>query len=441
MRTSMPILAVGVAVALGVAAGVARAELHDGDVLDASTWQQAEGLLPEEILLHYQHGEYVNQVADPSQPGYLDLRYPADFRAASEANRGRYALSAEGSIVEASSGEQPAYIFGLPFPDIDPADPQAATRIVWNYFYSFWYNGNSHYLNELVMLNRGGVERRIATDVWTLLFDGAPEAAGKPNPNNLLLQRFARVTSPADLEGTTSLTWRFRDADKHDALWTFVPGLRRARQVSALNRSDGFLGSDLSLDDGDFFDGKPEDFTFRLLERRDQYVFMDPYSIRGDAELLPVPGGGWRILWKNVPRIGADDPDWRGVPWAPVSVVLVRRPTWIIEAIPRDPNYLFGRLVLRIDAETYRGSFASKYDRADQLLTSYQISNGAYYAVDDGAAFVSAGGTTVRTAENFLYDRATVVLFPVRNRKNPADTRIPARPELFTVDALSRMGK
>jgi hypothetical protein len=312
---------------------------------------------------------------------------------------------------------------------------------VWNYFYSVWYNGNNHFLTELVMLSPHGIDRRLLTDVRILMYDGAFEARGRSNPNNLLSQTVARVVAPADLNGTISLTWRYRDPDKHDSLWTFVPGLRKPRQVSPLNRSDGFLGSDISIDDGPFFDGKPEDFTFRLIERRDQLVIMDPYSIRGEAEIVPVDGGGWRILWKGVPRIGADDPTWKGLPWAPVSAVLVRRPMWIVEAIPRDPNYLYGRILLRFDAETYQGSFASKYDRAGTLLSSYQASTGAYYTIDGEHAYIPAGGTTVRTGENFLYKRATVVLFPPRKLDNPADYRVPLSPDLFNMDALVRLGK
>jgi hypothetical protein len=211
--------------------------------------------------------------------------------------------------------------------------------------------------------------------------------------------------------------------------------------VSALNRSDGFLGSDISLDDGSFFDGKPEDFTFRLIERRDQLVLMDPYSITGDTEIIPVQGGGWRILWKDVPRLGADDLSWKGLPWAPVSAVLVRRPIWIVEATPRDPNYLYGRIVLRFDAETYQGSFVTKYDRAGTPLMSYQAATGSYYSGDGGRTYIPAGGTTVRTSENFIYKRATVVLFPPRKRENPADYRIPLSADLFNMDALIRLGK
>jgi hypothetical protein len=211
--------------------------------------------------------------------------------------------------------------------------------------------------------------------------------------------------------------------------------------VNPLNRSDGFLGSDLSLDDGPFFDGKPEDFTFRLLERSDMLVLMDPFALRGEAELVALAGGGWRTVWKDVPRIGADDPAWKGLPWAPASAVLVRRPVWIVEAVPKASDYLYGRILLRFDAETYRGSWSSKYDRAGRLLISYQVSNGPFYTPDGGRSWISAGGVAVQTAENHLYDRATVTLFPPRAKENPADWRVSTRAESFGVDALTRAGR
>jgi hypothetical protein len=428
----------------GLLAGHADAAsaLHDGDVLGPSNWEAARDLLPDEILGHYRTGEYQNRIVDLAAPGLRSIQNPPDFQKETVANHGRYALGPSGSIVDPQSGRQPAFVMGLPFPDIDPKDPQAGAKIVWNYSYATWYRGDFHFLTELVMLGRGGVERRIGTDVRQHIYDGAPEARDRENPDNLLLQTVARVIEPADLNGTVSLTWRFRDAERHDSLWTYVPGLRKPRQVSPLNRSDGFLGSDISIDDGPFFDGKPEDFTYRLVERRDQLVLIDPFSVRGEAELVagPAPDGGWRTIWKSVPRIGADDPSWKGLPWAPVSAVLGRRPVWIVEAVPKDPNYLYGRLVLRFDAETYRGTWASKYDRAGTLLTSYQVSTGAYYN-PDGRTWVSTGGIAVQAGESFLYHRATVVLFPPRDPKNAADWRVTNPRELFNPDVLVRLGR
>ena len=418
-----------------------QAALHDGDQLGPANWEAAKGLLPDEILEHYRFGGYINPIMADSALGSDVHRNPPDLLEATQANRGRYVLTPGGSIVEAKSGKQPDYITGLPFNPIDPEDPQAAAKVVWDYFYATWYRGDCHFLLEMVMLGKRGVERRVVTDLQMRMYDGAPEAHGRSNSDNVLLQTLARVVSPADLNGTVSLTWRFRDPDKRDTLWTYVPGLRRPRQLSPLNRSDGFMGSDISLDDGQFFDGKPEDFTFRLLGRQDQLVLMDPYSLRGEADMVALPEGGWRIVWKDVPRIGADDPKWQGLPWAPVSHVLVRRPVWVVEAIPKDPNYLYGRIVLRFDAETYLGSWASKYDRGGTLVASYQVSQGAYYRPDGAQTYVPAGGVGFQIAENLLYNRATVVLFPPRSRQNPADYRVPLRQELFNPDVLVRFGR
>lgn len=436
----------GVAVLVIVASGVialrsSAAPLADGVVLGPSTWEAAKGLLPEEILGHYRRGDYSNRVLDLAALPGTALLNPPDLLESSRSNHGRYALTPAGSIIDAQTGAPPAYIMGLPFDAIDPTDPQAAIKVVWNFFYATWYRGDCRFLSELVMLRAQGVERRVVTDIEMHFYDGAPEAHGQRNPDNLLLQTLARVVSPADLNGTVSLTWRFRDAGQRDMLWTYVPGLRRPRQLSPLNRSDGFMGSDISLDDGTFFDGKPEDFTFRLLGRQEQLVLMDPYSLRGEAELLALPEGGWRIVWKDVPRIGADDPSWKGLPWAPVSAVLVQRPVWIVEATPKDANYLYGRIVLRFDAESYLGSWTSKYDRAGTPVASYQVLQGMYYSPDGGHSYVPGGTIGVQIAENLVYQRATAMLFPPRNPQNAADYRVPLSRDLFDPDALIRLGR
>ena len=72
-----------------------------------------------------------------------------------------------------------------------------------------------------------------------------------------------------------SLSWRYRGADQRDSIWAFVPALRRVRQVSPANRSDGFLGSDMTQDDGAYFDGKVQDFTWKLVGEQDLLVLFD----------------------------------------------------------------------------------------------------------------------------------------------------------------------
>jgi hypothetical protein len=428
--------AIALAILVARAAGAAPSET----ILGPATWEAARGLLPEEILAHYRSGEYANRIVDGTPAPNAPWITP-EFAEATRANRDRFAIGPTGSIVDARTGAQASGLMGLPFPAVDAGDPQAGVKIVWNYVYAVWYRGDYHFLTELVMLGRRGVERRIQTDVKMHVQEGAPDARAGRDGDDLFVQAIARVVAPADLCGTVSLTWRHRDGAKHDSFWTFVPGLRRPRLMDPLNRSDGFLGSDLSLDDGNFFDAKPEDFTFTVQGRQDQLVLIDPFALRGDVDMVPVEGGGWRTLWKDVPRIGADDPGWRGVPWAPVSSVLVRRPVWVVEARPKDRRYLYGRIVLRFDAETYLGSWASKYDRAGNLAASYQVSSGPYQTPDGGRTWIQSGGIPVQIAENLVYKRATAVLFPARAPNNPADMRVPLSSDRFGPDVLVQLGR
>jgi hypothetical protein len=94
-----------------------------------------------------------------------------------------------------------------------------------------------------------------------------------------------------------------------------------------------------------------------------------------------------------------------------------------------------------VDAERYLGCWTSKYDRAGTLVASYQVLQGAYYSLNGGRTYVPGATVGVQTAENFLYKRATVVLFPPRNRENPTDFRVPLSRELFSPDVLVRLGR
>jgi hypothetical protein len=50
---------------------------------------------------------------------------PRAYREATEANSGQVKLSPDGRRLE-------NYVAGMPFPDIDPNDPQAAAKVMWN---------------------------------------------------------------------------------------------------------------------------------------------------------------------------------------------------------------------------------------------------------------------------------------------------------------------
>jgi hypothetical protein len=429
---------IAVAAAAMIAAATAGAAPAPGTILNADTWQQADGLLPPEFLDRYKNGQWQHEVVEaPAGTHFGD----EDFLAAGEKNTGQYALGPDGGIVESGSGKQPAFVYGPPFPVIDKNDPQAGAKIVWNFFYQSYLLGNSHNQVNLDWVGTSGMQRSIGTDVYQHFFDGQPEKyRPKSNEQNFLFQQISAVTAPADLQGTVALTHRFRDPSRRDQAWTFVPALRRVRAVSPANRSDGFLGSDMSQDDGSYFDGKPEDFDWKLVGEGEMLALMDKAAlIDKECDVTPLPNGGFQGKDGLLPRFAYQTKDFTGLAWRPLQseFVLVKRPVWLVEGTPKDKYYLYGKIALRFDKETWRGTYNSKYDWQGQILNSYVPVFGPFFDVNGEWRSSAKLGFTM--AQNWKLDRATV---SYADPKAPVQqSRITFPEGFFNVDQLNRQGK
>ena len=416
--------------------------LKPGDTLDKDTAAKAEGLLPPEILRHYQEGKFSNKIVDwPAN----QFRWESAFQEATLSNKGKYELNDKGTIIDKSTGEQPQYVYGFPFPEIDPNDPKAGAKILWNAYYGYWYLGNSRNEVRLVWANPDGIDREAGQDVFFMYYDGQSEKYRVDNPKNLLMQMIATTTFPTDLQGTTALSWRYRDPEKRDSSWAYVPTLRRVRAVSPTNRSDGFLGSDMSQDDGPFFDGKPEDFEWKLIESKDVLRVVDPLSMEGKGEYRWLPKGGWRTMWtSDAPTVGFQDPSWKGLAWAPVAPALAKRPAWVIEATPKDKYYLYGKVQLYVDKETYQGMYNRKFNWRDELMNTYTIlglMSDKRTRPDGGEDWIWTSNMGYQAAENIKMNRATVSGLEAPGKDPANDRRITFDPEFFDFNTLQRFGK
>jgi hypothetical protein len=422
-------------------ASTAHAELAPGTTLDKTTAEQAKDLLPPEILAHYQKGDYVNPiVAWPEN----ETVWPIDFDAATKANVGKYELGKEGHVVEKANGEQPSFIFGFPFPQIDAKDPGAGSQIIWNYLYRTWYFGNLLAESQINMTSRTALARRLDVEASFMYFDGVPERERpKANTGNFLVKFLTSVKRPADVNGTAALTWRYRDPAKRDSSWTYVPALRRVRAISPANRSDGFLGSDLAQDDGNFFEGKPEDFTWKLAGETDQLRLVDPINLEGKSRNDWVKPNGWNAMWDDIPFIGYMDPQWKGVAWAPRTAALAKRRHWIVEGVPKDRYYLFGKLVMFIDKTSFQGAWDRKFDWKGELINTYQVMAYNPQAItrpDGQIDYVQGSNMAYQTAEAIKLDRATIA-----GIKSTPDSvfhlRVLFDEGKFALDGLAQAGK
>ena len=315
-------------------------------------------------------------------------------------------------------------------------------KILWNNFYRTWYFGNilaESQINWSADAPRATRRHQASLSTTT----ASHRTSARHQPGNFY-KNLALVTGPADLNGTAALTWRYRDATRRDSTWAYVPALRRVRSTSPANRSDGFLGSDESQDDAQFFDAKVEDFTWKLIGQTDQLRISEETNLKGQAKNRWVDGKGWDVQWPDVPFVGYMDPAWKGIAWAPTAAAtLSKRRFWVIEGVPHDKYYLFGKVQLYIDATTYQGAWSRKFGWNGELLAIHQVMawNALPFTRPNGKLDYNQGSNQAyQCIENIQMNRATVAGI----KSSPTAgfyLRIKMNPAVFDVDALARSGK
>ncbi len=432
-------------------------EVPSGTVLGKENWEVAKGHMPDEILEFYKRDEYRHEIIKKEGDAWL---VDPDLIAASKKNAGKFDINENGTVVDKATGKRPDVITGRPFPDIDANDPKAGTKALWNFVYTLFWEGSFHTNSPVNWISRDGLLRKIATDVHFKYYDGQQphlqEMIGE-NPLNILSRTLGVVNEPADVNGIVSLNWRYREGDQIDQSWTYVPALRRVRPINPANRSDGLLGSDISQDDGPYFDGKPEDFNFKLIGEGVALAHFDKLTLDKKSPVRPLEEGeeisdlvpesetGFRLEVPEIDLIASQQEGWKKgeglVAWAPLGVALVPRPVWIVEATPKNAYYVFGRQVMYFDKSTFRGYWKNKYDWKGNALVNWAPPAMAMTPVKggDGREYhlrVGGGGNTA-TALNFKQDRATVTGMPVA----ASDYHIQMDDEIFQTDRLLRAGK
>lgn len=111
--------------------------------------------------------------------------------------------------------------------------------------------------------------------------------------------------SPTNVKGTGFLTYDYPDAQTDDDQWLYLPALRKVRRISAADRGDYFLGTDLSY----------EDIKKESRIAREDYVFSTINTEEIDGHLtyvvegIPVDDatakelGYSRVLWRIDPNM------------------------------------------------------------------------------------------------------------------------------------------
>jgi len=307
-------------------------------ITEANVDTVAEEISPG-VLWCVQHG--MNLAVVP----YKQIVLPKAYQEATEAHAGQVRLLGGGTRLE-------GYVAGMPFPAIDPNDPELATKVMWNYYYRPYFTDDYAWRNfaaDTGVLNSDSgmtVERTYTVRHFGRLFyngrlyiDPKPEL---PNPDGIRYKELTGpILSPLDLKGVGSLSYRFLDLNEQDRTWLYTPTLRRVRRLSTSQRSDSVFGQDTDLDSYYGYSGNIAWMSWRFLGEKKMLGSF--HALHSPVEWCPGKGD---FAFCDV--------------WEP-------RDVFVVEGISKLPQYAYSKRILYIDKETYSVLYMDAYDHSGAL--------------------------------------------------------------------------
>lgn len=253
------------------------------------------------------------------------------------------------------------YVAGLPFPFLDPNDPDVATKIIWNInfhpllsddydlrFYEchientaanqtpdpYAYTAFGHY---------AGYSLIGRTEVEPLPADPDYKISGRT-----WLSAIYPQIALAVVRGTGIIRYRYNDENHGDDTWSYNPKNRRVRRLNeSLNTTATGYGA-WNPDHYAGFNAKPQSYNYKFLGERQVIESVDA---------------------EHVPAITCQTDG--GASTCPEAWEL--RHAYIVEATPRREivDALQSKNVIYVDTEAWNTPYVDTYDRRGELFQNY----------------------------------------------------------------------
>ena len=370
--------------------------LSPGTTLTHSTWQAAVGVLPPEILRLLQAGELAITVQETTDSPLPEAYVEATLKGVGQVNLG-------------DNGELKNYVAGLPFPLLDPSDPQAGLKAAWNLRYrNLGESVEARYT--VALRDHTGATQRSLEFQHVFLY-GLHRAESDANlaeweKEGVFFKEYVHALAPLDLAGFQQIRLHYDRDALADEEWGYDPRTRRVRKT-AYNPLTASAGLNYLTEDRIGFLGYLHPYEWQF---RGRQVVLAPWAIKAEQAHFGGKGGWYPID-----------------PWE-------LRAALVLECRPRDANHPYGKRVFYLDAQTYAILYVLVYDRQGNHFRTFFLcySNPAF----------SPRNTHVRVplfaGESWIDHEAQVaaVLTPKQIVYNQ-----PLGPKLFTVENLLRQGK
>ncbi len=228
--------ALALAIAVVSSAIPAVAQVQPGDIITPANASKVEALVSPGNFILVKHGMTMKII----QTGHLD--WPPPYKAATEQYSPQVSLT--------SDGELKNYVAGLPFPLVNANDPQAATKIMWNFAFRPLYTDDVDARDVEAVSHRAGSADEIEHFTFGHLgfykYVGRTEVAPMPIDPDILKTGIASragaypVLEPAELRGAGIVRQRYAIPGFEDAVWEYSSSSRKLRRLPAAELSDSF---------------------------------------------------------------------------------------------------------------------------------------------------------------------------------------------------------
>jgi hypothetical protein len=378
--------------------GFPRVEgITPGMKINKTNAQSAREVLPPEILKVVEAGDLEISVQET-----VDQPLPQEYIATTLKHS---------TGVEINDGQLKNYVTGLPFPLLDPQDPQAGEKAAWNHRYR--ERGKTLEFGSSIGKAVDGAGRaQRDMEFYQALAFGLHLASEDQDQETwekegVYLKEYMESLAPLDQAGTVMVRYRYDRDTKPDMVWAYTPSTRRIRK-SVFNPLEAVQGLDLLDEDRLVYNGYIHGHTWKLLTTA--AVVLAPFA-------LP----------SAVPQMGGKGE------WYPVDPWQLRKAV-VVEAIPHDANHPYGRRVFYFDQQTWTALYVLVYDREGRHWRTIF----GFYADPAATPWNTGVQVPVMTGASWVdYQKGRAMVWIVRK----AVYNQPLSSKLFSTQQLLRRGK
>jgi len=237
------------------------------------------------------------------------------------------------------------YVAGTPF-----THPKTGQEVMYNFDMRNWGDQYEALQDMYLIDGKRRYDRKMVLNGNMLIFSGRRDIPPVPElPNNtkgIYWGMHSEYYEPASYKGTRALSLTWEDRSRDWASWSFSSATRRIMRRSMAQRQTPQGGSDAIADDGSGWNWAIKVLNCKLLGRKE--LLCPRHADR--EKMIPGHREGY-CLFNDVDR--------------------ERINTYMVEAVHKDPDYIYGKQVFYVDPETWWILYADKWDKRGKMWKGY----------------------------------------------------------------------